>query len=107
MCPALEPAPLRRAARGGEPVHVWNPVGFDPRDCLPAALHRYADYARYFLHRIHYAMVFRLRDEKGFVRLKAEYIRPFFPGSGVYKRVRDGLIESGAVVCDNRYLPGE
>jgi hypothetical protein len=107
MCPALEPAPLRRASGGAEPVYLWNPVGFDPRDCLPEALHRYADYARYILHRIHYATVFRLRDEKEFVRLKAQYLRPFFPDSKVYKRVRDRLIESGAVVCDNHYLPGE
>ena len=92
MCPALEPAPLRRASGGAEPVYLWNPVGFDPRDCLPEALHRYADCARYILHRIHYATVFRLQDEKGFVPLKAEYLRPFFPDSKVYKRVRDRLI---------------
>jgi hypothetical protein len=51
--------------------------------------------------------VFRLSDDDGYVRLKASHLRPFFPDNNVYKQVRDRLIESGAVVCDNHYIPGE
>ncbi len=88
-------------------VLVWNPVGFDPRDCLPADLHRYADCARYFVHRIHYETVFDRRLRGEFVPLKAEYLRTMFPKNGIYKRVRDSLIERGAILCDNHYVARE
>jgi hypothetical protein len=98
---------LRRSARTVEPVHVFNPVGFDPRGHLPDGLHRHGDCARYLLHRVHYGRVFGLHNKDGFVRLKADYVRPFFPGNYVYQQVRSSLIESGAIVCDNRYIEGE
>jgi hypothetical protein len=107
VCPELELSHPRRAPGGDNPVSVFNPVDFDPTDYLGDPLRRRADFARYFLHRIHYGNVFGLRDKDGYVRLKAEYMRPYFPDNDVYKQVRDRLIESGAIVCDGHYLPGE
>jgi hypothetical protein len=107
MSLALSPAPLGLSSTGHRLVQVCNPVGLEPKDYLVERLHHLADHARYLLHRIHYATVFHLRDENGFVPLKAEYLRPYFPDSKAYKQVRDGLIESGAIVCDRHYIPGE
>src|SRR5512135_1853059 len=87
-----------------EPVSVWNPIGFDPSDHLPTLLHRHGDCARYFLHLIHYANVFRNAPE--FVPLQAKLLRRYFPGNNVYKHVRDGLIESGVITCDHQYIIG-
>jgi hypothetical protein len=107
MSPALEPAPLRRAPGGADPIYLWNPVGFDPIDWLPQKLYRHGDCARFVLHRIHYATVFDRRLQGEFVPLKAAYLRRFFPGDHVYTRVREALLSGGAIVCDNYYIAGE
>ena len=55
----------------------YNPIGFDPAEVLPLHLHRYADYARYFLHVLYTQRIFKdIKDE--FVPLKAEYLRQVF-----------------------------
>ena len=52
----------------------YNPIGFNPAEVLPLHLHRYADYARYFLHVLYTQRIFKdIKDE--FVPLKAEYLR--------------------------------
>jgi len=45
---------------------------------LPFHLHRYADYARFFLHILYAQRVFKEVKEE-FVPLKAAYLRRFFP----------------------------
>jgi hypothetical protein len=77
----------------------YNPIGFDPTEVLPLDLHRYTDYARYFLHVLYSQRVFKeIKDE--FVPLKAAYLRRFFPDNTVYKQVRDALLESKTIICD-------
>jgi hypothetical protein len=40
-----------KSSRQTKPTRTfYNPIGFDPEDVLPFHLHRYADYARFFLH---------------------------------------------------------
>ena len=78
---------------------IYNPQGFDPTAVLPFHLHRYADYARFFLHILYAQRVFKdLKEE--FVPLKAAYLRRFFPSNAVYKQVREALLASETIVCD-------
>ena len=94
--------PIRclKSSRQTKPTRTfYNPVGFDPAEVLPLHLHRYADYARFFLHVLYSQRVFKeIKDE--FVPLKAAYLRRFFPSNTVYKQVRDALLESETIVCD-------
>ena len=88
--------PTRQTTRASS---FYNPQGFDPTAVLPFHLHRYADYARFFLHILYAQRVFKdLRDE--FVPLKAAYLRRFFPSNAVYKQVREALLASDTIVCD-------
>ena len=83
----------------------YNPVGFDPAEVLPPPLHRYADHARFFLHVLYAQRVFKDVTDQ-FVRLKAAYLRRFFPSNAVYQEVREALLASGTVVCDEDLSPG-
>ena len=78
----------------------YNPIGFDPAEVLPLHLHRYADYARFFLHVLYSQRVFKEIKDDEFVPLKAAYLRRFFPDNTVYKQVRDALLDSETIVCD-------
>ena len=95
------------APRSSRPIYLWNPVGFDPLACLGEPLKRRADLARFLLHKIHWNNVFSTSQYDGFVTLKAEYLRKFFPGNTVYRDVMERLIDSGVIVCDNSYVLGE
>ena len=100
---SIMPSPASRGSRRRtqptRPRSFYNPVGFDPAEVLPLHLHRYADYARLFLHVLYSQRVFKdLKDE--FVPLKAAYLRRFFPSNEVYKQVRDALLESETIICD-------
>ena len=86
--------PTRQTTRA-----IYNPVGFDPTAVLPFHLHRYADYARFFLHILYAQRVFKEVKEE-FVPLKAAYLRRFFPSNPVYKQVRETLLASETIVCD-------
>jgi hypothetical protein len=77
----------------------YNPIGFDPAGVLPLHLHRYAEYARFFLHVLYSQRIFIDLDDE-FVPLKAAYLRRFFPSNTIYKQVRDALLESQTIVCD-------
>ena len=48
--------PTRTTTRSPIP---YNPQGFDPTAVLPFHLHRYADYARFFLHILYAQRVFK------------------------------------------------
>ena len=62
--------PTRQTTRASS---FYNPQGFDPTEVLPFHLHRYADYARFFLHILYAQRIFKdLREE--FVPLKAAYL---------------------------------
>jgi hypothetical protein len=64
------------------------------------------DLARYILHRIIWAQVFKSSLEEGYARLKSEYLRRFFPDSSDYALVMNRLIKSGVIECNGRYVPG-
>jgi hypothetical protein len=101
--------PIRclKNSRQTKPIRtIYNPVGFDPAEVLPFHLHRYADYARFFLHVLYSQRVFKeIKDE--FVPLKAAYLRRFFPNNTVYKQIRDALLESQTIVCDGIYYQAD
>ena len=88
--------PTRQTTRASS---FYNPQGFDPTAVLPFHLHRYADYARFFLHILYAQRVFKEVKEE-FVPLKAAYLRRFFPSNAVYKQVREALLASETIVCD-------
>ena len=88
-------------------VCVWNPVGFDPTTHLGDVHSARSDLARFVIHKIIWANVFRTADRNGFVPLKAAYIRPFFPDNRVHSWVMQRLIDGGAIVCDGHYVKGE
>jgi hypothetical protein len=89
------------------PIYLWNPSGFDPLVSLGEPLGKRTDLARFVVHKIIWSNVFGRTDKRGFVTLKAAYLRAFFPDSGVYSRVMKGLTDSGAIVCDGQYIEGE
>lgn len=80
-------------------IFLWCPDNFDPKAFLPAKLHRYADCARYFLHRIHYGQVFGRLGDAGYVRLKAHYLHRFI-NRRKYNDIRKALIDSGSIECE-------
>jgi hypothetical protein len=96
-----------KSSRHTKPTRsFYNPIDFDPAEVLPLYLHRYADYARYFLHVLYTQRIFKdIKDE--FVPLKAAYLRRFFPDNTVYKQVRAALLESGTIVCDGIYYQAD
>src|SRR4051812_13899178 len=81
------------------PIYLWNPVGFDPLVYLGASHSHWSDLARFVVHKIIWANVFRSANSKGFVPLKAAYLRPFFPDNRIYPLVMKALIEGEAIVC--------
>jgi hypothetical protein len=89
----------RRTTKPTRPRSFYNPIGFNPTEVLPFHLHRYADYALFFVHVLYAQRVFNdLEDE--FVPLKAVYLRRFFPDNAIYKQIRDALLESETIICD-------
>ena len=92
---------------GSRPPCLWNPVGFDPVATLGEPLRKRADLARFVVHKVIWANVFNASVEDGFARLKAEYLRKFFPDSRTYALVIARLTAGGAIVCDDRYVKGE
>jgi hypothetical protein len=96
----------RRASVNSHPVHIWTPAEFDPIDIIKPCQSRYAEFIRYFIHRVHYGRVFG-QERDGYVPLKAKYLARFCVSMAAYKQIRDLLIASGVVVCDGRYVEGE
>ena len=101
----MPPRSLRGSRRKTQPTRprsFYNPIGFDPAEVLPFHLHRYGDYARFFLHVLYAQRVLKDVDDE-FVPLKAAYLRRFFPSNSIYKQIRDALLESGTIICDGVY----
>ena len=82
---------------------VWQPKGFNPCDCLPQHLYRYADYARFYVGMI-VQFTLRLknvrRKDKEWAHLSHRKASRFFPDTDTYKAVRDALIAARVVECD-------
>jgi hypothetical protein len=74
---------------------------------LGEPLRKRADLARFVVHKIIWSNVFGRADKKGFVPLKAEYLRAFFPDSIVYSQVMKSLVGGGAIICDGQYIVGD
>jgi hypothetical protein len=89
-----------------KPCHVYVPASFDPAKTLPPALHKHADAARYFLHRIIWGDILKQRTLEKFVPLKFEYLRTVIPDR-VIKPMKDALVGEGVIECDGFYVEGE
>ena len=88
---------------------VWQPKGFNLCDFLPQHLHRYADYARFYVGMI-VQFTIRLknvkREDKKWARLSHRKASRFFPDTDTYKAVRHALIEAHVIECDWEYEVG-
>jgi hypothetical protein len=104
---SIMPTHSLKSSRQSPPTYTfYNPIGFDPQEVLGIDLHRYADYACYFLHVLYAQRVFKdLEDE--FVPLKAAYLRRFFPDNRIYKQIRDALLESKTIISDGVYYQAD
>jgi len=71
----------RRKTQPTPPRIFYNPIGFDPFEVLPLHLHRYADYARFFLHVLYSQRVFKDLDDE-FVPLKYPFGQTILGASG-------------------------
>jgi|GEM_PF-2429279 len=84
---------------------VYVPDSFVPEDVLPEELHRYADSARYLLHRIFWGHVQRKLTLDEYVPLKFDYLREVIPDR-VICLLKTALIEGGVIECDRHYIEG-
>jgi hypothetical protein len=90
-----------------EGLPVWQPKGFNPLAHLPPDLHRYADYARFYLGLVIHLTSLRDEEDLGFgVQLSFDFAQRFFPGTEVYKQVKDALLAHRALECDGKYEVG-
>lgn len=105
----VKPSHDRRATRKRssrkKPCYVYVPESFAPNTVLPDELRRYADAARYFLHRIVWGHLLRKRTLDQFVPLKFDYLRAAIPDR-VIRPLKEALIEKGVVECDGQYIEG-
>jgi hypothetical protein len=81
------------------------PANFDPDTTLPPELRRYADCARYFLHRIVWGKVMRRLKLDNYVPIKFDYLRVVIPDR-VIRPLKVALEDAGAVECDGHYIEG-
>ncbi len=82
------------------------PDKFNPFEILPSTMHRYADCANYVAHLIASGTFYWRADDRGFVPLKATYLRNMIPRDAELP-LRIALIEAGAIECDGHYKIGE
>jgi hypothetical protein len=83
-------------------ANIYVPANFDPSTDLPAELIRYADCARYFLHRIVWGQMQRRTTHDQFVCLKYDYLKAVIPERAI-KPLKEALIASGVIECDGYY----
>ncbi len=95
-----------RATARRPPTHVYVPETFDPKVHLPGDLLRYADCARYFLHRVVWGRVQRRLTPDEFVPIKFDYLRAVVPDR-VIRPLKEALLDGGVVDCDGQYIEGE
>ena len=99
----------RKTARSDQAMVVWQPLGFNPCDYLPQHLHRYADYARFYVgmivHFTHRLKNVRRKD-KEWTHLSHRKASRFFPDTDTYKAIRDARIAARVVECDWDYEIG-
>lgn len=88
-----------------KPCRVRVPASFDPKLHLPIELRKHEGSARYLLHRIIWGNVQNKQDLDGFVPLKFQYLREVI-SDRILKSLKDALIDSGVIECDNHYIEG-
>jgi hypothetical protein len=102
----------RSSERAGvsKSVYVYVPAGFNPDDVLPIRLHKDADFARYFLHKIICGFI-SLRHVDNiddlYILINAENMRNFARNKRAYKDIKDSLISADVIECNNSYVVGE
>ncbi|MBN9519344.1 hypothetical protein J0H58_12615 [bacterium] len=85
---------------------MYVPDTFDQHVHLPGHLHRHADCARYFLHRVVWGRVQRRLTLDQYVPVKFDYLRSVIPDR-VVKPLKLALLDAGVVECDGQYVEGE
>ncbi|MGO9599250.1 MAG: hypothetical protein ACLP7Q_14780 [Isosphaeraceae bacterium] len=88
---------------------VWQPKGFVPSDHLPQHLHRYADYARFYVGMIIHFTHRKNRakhEDRRWARLSHRVASRYFPDTGTYKAIRDALIAAKVIEWDRVYEVG-
>jgi len=81
------------------------PESFDPDAVLHDELKRYADSARYLLHRIIWGQVMKKRTIDNYVPLKFDYLREVIPDR-IILPLKKALIEEGVIECDRHFIEG-
>ncbi|HEY1603670.1 MAG TPA: hypothetical protein VGG64_28975 [Pirellulales bacterium] len=84
-----------------KPASFYIPVMYDPK-MFPKSQR---DYAHYFLNLLHWKWISWQADNRGYIRLKYDYLTKVIPVS-VYKTLRNALIDSGVVQCDKQAQQG-
>ena len=84
---------------------VYNPETFDPLEILPKSLHKFADDARWFVHKIYENRVFRRRSKESFIPLKAAYLIEVM-SERKYTTIRTHLLDSGTILTDGQWIRG-
>ena len=87
-------------------MYLYNPETFDPLAILPAGLAKFADDARYFVHKLYVNRVFNKRHKDKFIPLKAEYLRKVM-SERKYTAIRNALIQSGVILTDHYWIRGK
>jgi hypothetical protein len=87
-------------------MYLYNPETFDPLVILPKSLHRFADDARYFVHKLYVGRIFNKRHKDTFIPLKTSYLRKVMSERkcAVIKQL---LIDRGIVVTDGYWIQGK
>jgi hypothetical protein len=86
-------------------ISLYSPEAFQP-EMLPPKLRQYVDFARYMLHCMHMARVFKRQNTDGSVNLKRDYLTQVIP-KAIMTPLREGMVAQGLLCCDNQYLIGE
>ena len=98
--------PRGHKAQAGK-FHFFLPESFLPAEFLRSPELRFAmNDARFFIHTILTKMARGAVDGRGYVRLKAEYLRNIMH-QGTYAAVIRALVDGGAVEKTSSYTPGE
>lgn len=87
-------------------MYLYNPENFDPLEVLPTSLHKFADDARYFVHKLYVGRVFNKRHKNTFIPLKTAYLRRIM-SERKYTLIRTALIQSGTILTDGHWIRGK
>ena len=86
-------------------MYLYNPETFDPLASLPPSLHKFADDARYIIHKLYITKVLNKKYNNSFVPLKTEYLRKIISERKCLL-IKQSLIDSGDILTDGHWIRG-